>query len=107
MLALVFSVSTGCKNCVLFKSTTFPAKHLLLSLLQYSVGIGTFFKDILEGLEGVLRWNLDSGVHDPVQAREVSIVGRMLAVKSGIRSNDGEEEKGILKRYTGSVEFNA
>jgi hypothetical protein len=41
----------------------FPAKHLLLPLLQYSIGVDTFFVKILEGFENVLRWSLDRGGH--------------------------------------------
>jgi hypothetical protein len=63
MLALVSSASTGCKNCSFSDPPPYvdnlPVKHLLLPLLQYPLGVGTIFEDILEGFAGVLRWNLD------------------------------------------------
>jgi len=47
----------------------------LLPLLQYPVGVATFFEDILEGFESVLRWNLDCGSHDPVRGTARADVG--------------------------------
>ncbi len=41
----------------------FPAEHLLLPLLYYSIGIDMSFKNILKGFDCVLRWRLDRRSH--------------------------------------------
>jgi hypothetical protein len=74
----------------LHMSITFPVKHLLLPLLQYSVGVGTFFEDILEGFESVLRWNLNCGSHDPVRGTARADVGSgLLSRESNPRAVNG------------------
>ena len=45
----------------------FSAKFLLFPLFQYSVGIHALLEGIPDGLEGVLRWDLDHGRHGCVE----------------------------------------
>jgi hypothetical protein len=41
----------------------FPAKHLLLSFLYYAASVDTSFKNILEGVDCILRWRLNRRSH--------------------------------------------
>src|ERR1700730_12650542 len=47
----------------LYHLIIFPAEHLLLPLLYYSIGIDTSFENISKGFDCVLRWRLDRRSH--------------------------------------------